>query len=499
MRPVAAGVSRQPFPKLAHRVAAVLRRQIVRGEIAADVPLPSETELMAQFEVSRETVREALSVLQAESLIRVKRGRGGGPVARRPDLSSAARYLSLLMHTRGVRHAEIQEAKLLLERPAAGLAAGEPPRGALEELTLLHAAESAAVDAPLEFVDTVAAFDEAVVAASGNDALSIFAGILREAYLGELYVRCTTPQDPTAAAVVRSHGRFLDAMRRADADAGARVWSEYLNGRAGDACGPRLNVVPLWRARSARAAVSGNSRRTASVALEMRVRLATGDLRPGDRLAPVPELAGEFGVSLPTMREALRVLESEGLLSIRAGSRSGPKIGTPTVETATGLAAILLECAGITMGDVWEARTLIEPAIMGVAAQRVVRSDVAKMRGLLEEARAMVHDSSAFLRQQVLFRLSALHATRNDALAVIFEIIRWIGSGSLDAISETEYVRPWESRVHRRIVEVYGRLVDAYDAGDGDLAARVWADHLAVTVPLVRTNLADRFIADLHG
>lgn len=497
--------ARDRSPKLAHRIAAVLRRQIVRGEIPADARLPSEVELMAAFEVSRETVREALSILASESLIRVKRGRGGGPVAQRPHVEAAARYVSLMLHSQGVRNWEVREAKELLERDAAGILAAEPPDGALERLERLHGSEREAVHSPLDFVDAVSAFDEAVLDLSGNPALSILAGTLGKAYVGTMYAVLAAGPDPARIAVqiTAHHAGFLDTVRRRDGAAGARAWSAYVSGggwlRDEEADAAALDVVPLWRAQAARARSAADSgRRTDSIALELRARLAAGELRAGDRLSPVPELAHQFGVSLPTMREVMRVLESEGLLLIRAGVRTGPVVQAASVQNATTMVAVLLECSGTTMGDVWETRTLVEPAIMAIAAQRIGDAGIEALRTAHADAEAVVHDMPGFLAQLARFRFTALEPAGNRALVVILEIIRWLASGSTDAITQTSSSMPWQTRANRRVVaHVYRGLLDAYEAHDGERAALVWANHLSVSVPLFRASLADRFISDL--
>ena len=65
-------------PKAADLVADHLRRQIIRGDLAADEPLPAEAELMQIYNVSRPTLREALRILEHDELIVVKRGRAAG-------------------------------------------------------------------------------------------------------------------------------------------------------------------------------------------------------------------------------------------------------------------------------------------------------------------------------------------------------------------------------------------------------------------------------------
>src|SRR5690606_27941135 len=83
-------------PKAAELVAGRIRSQIVRGELREGDALPTEGELMKEFGVSRPTLREALRVLEAESLISVHRGSRGGARVRVPQSNVAADYAGLL-------------------------------------------------------------------------------------------------------------------------------------------------------------------------------------------------------------------------------------------------------------------------------------------------------------------------------------------------------------------------------------------------------------------
>ncbi|MBN9593367.1 MAG: FadR family transcriptional regulator, partial [Alphaproteobacteria bacterium] len=71
-------------PKAAELIADVIRRQIVVGELKEGEPLPAEALLMAQFKVSRPTLREAFRILETDGLIQVRRVAGGGARARLP-------------------------------------------------------------------------------------------------------------------------------------------------------------------------------------------------------------------------------------------------------------------------------------------------------------------------------------------------------------------------------------------------------------------------------
>jgi DNA-binding FadR family transcriptional regulator len=65
------------------------------------------------------------------------------------------------------------------------------------------------------------------------------------------------------------------------------------------------------------------------IAQQLRAQIACGELRPGDSLPSESELLKDFGISRPTLREALRVLESETLIQLGRGSRSGATILAP--------------------------------------------------------------------------------------------------------------------------------------------------------------------------
>src|SRR5437588_12748997 len=83
-------------PKAAELVAAQRRREIVRGQLAEGAALPTESALVAQFGVSRPTLREAFRVLEAEALITVSRGARGGARVQVPKTEVAAGYAGLV-------------------------------------------------------------------------------------------------------------------------------------------------------------------------------------------------------------------------------------------------------------------------------------------------------------------------------------------------------------------------------------------------------------------
>jgi DNA-binding FadR family transcriptional regulator len=164
--------------KAYEQVAETLRDQVVGGELAPGARLPTETELAAGFGVSRATVREALRLLAAQSLIRTAKGATGGSYVTVPsagNLSASLRSgIGLLAEARDVSLEELLEARQLLEVPAARLAALRRRDDDLERLR--EAIPGRPLDlAAQEQFSYNSEFHSVVLHASGNVLLAIAA------------------------------------------------------------------------------------------------------------------------------------------------------------------------------------------------------------------------------------------------------------------------------------------------------------------------------------
>ncbi|WP_067650740.1 FadR/GntR family transcriptional regulator [Nocardia harenae] len=172
-------------PKTAELVAMRLRRDIVRGELLTGDVLPTEAELMTQFGISRPTLREAIRILEAESLLSSRRGTRGGAQVTGPDIAVAARYIGMILQMQGTTLADIQEARMLIEPICAGLLAERHTAKDLRDLRacveVLHriADHDATAPAPgAEYIEFVAQFHRLVVERAGNRSLAVQATVL---------------------------------------------------------------------------------------------------------------------------------------------------------------------------------------------------------------------------------------------------------------------------------------------------------------------------------
>lgn len=216
-------------PKMAERVAAVLRRMMVRGEIAEGTMLPPESELMERFGVSRPTLREAFRVLESESLITVERGARGGARVIRPQRQTLARYAGLILEYEGVTLKDVYHARAMVETPMVVELANTRRKAAittLEEI-LAQADEEEGESAVAAHTE----FHLAIARLSGNKTMQIISEMLY--HIIEKADRSLQPiRGPRAASAARraskTHQMVLDTIKSGDAAGAAEIWTRHL-------------------------------------------------------------------------------------------------------------------------------------------------------------------------------------------------------------------------------------------------------------------------------
>jgi DNA-binding FadR family transcriptional regulator len=213
------------------------------------------------------------------------------------------------------------------------------------------------------------------------------------------------------------------------------------------------------------------------VAGDLRDRILRGELHEGDALPQESELMARYGVSRPTLREALRILESESLVTIRPGARGGPRITLPDVGLAGRYVGLLLQLSGTTIGDLFVARTIIEPQLVRLLAEQPDRGEaVALLRAILEEERQLVDDPIRFNAAATRFHRTLIDQAGNQTLAVlagsVWHLIEHHTSSAANRNS---------GRVAHYDVEAlanHERLVDLVEVGASDDAERLWKRHM---------------------
>jgi DNA-binding FadR family transcriptional regulator len=156
------------------------------------------------------------------------------------------------------------------------------------------------------------------------------------------------------------------------------------------------------------------------IALEIRRYVEQNDLTPGDRIGTEQELAAEFGVSRPTLREALRLLASSHLIRVGRGRAGGIFVArTPNEGMTTGLSeaiATMLATESVSMSELLEARMFLEVPLAGLAARNAGPETVAQLEAAIADAEGNAPGSDAFNNADALFHRTLAEAAGNDLL-----------------------------------------------------------------------------------
>jgi GntR family transcriptional repressor for pyruvate dehydrogenase complex len=226
------------------------------------------------------------------------------------------------------------------------------------------------------------------------------------------------------------------------------------------------------------------------VAERIRESILLGELQDGERLPPLDTMLEQFGVSAPSMREALRVLEAEGLIVVQRGGIGGAIVRRPSPRTAAYTLALVLRSRGTDKADVSEAVTVLEPACARLCALRDDRAEavVPELRASNEAAAQLASsDGLAFNDAMLDFHRAVVRLSGNDTLAVVTRALGHISLADLrawvsDSDARGEYpdveVRTRELGRHEHITD----LIAAGDATGAEAAMRDHLDHRAQTV-----------------
>ncbi|MEX5633284.1 FadR/GntR family transcriptional regulator [Parafrankia sp. FMc2] len=216
------------------------------------------------------------------------------------------------------------------------------------------------------------------------------------------------------------------------------------------------------------------------IADEIRRLIVQGDLTEGDSLGREPELVERFAVSRPSMREALRILEAEGLISVRRGALGGVVVHRPDERMTARTAALLLQARGVPLMDVHNARSMIEPvAVRLVAGSRARRSAAAELRRLSADQLEAIEDPEAFGRANARFHARLVELAGNQTLSIVAEMLSEVLARAVTAVSRPDPTRDTEA-TRMRGLRSQARLAALVEAGDTAAAEKHWAEHMAV-------------------
>lgn len=217
------------------------------------------------------------------------------------------------------------------------------------------------------------------------------------------------------------------------------------------------------------------------VADHLRSRIILGELKDGDELPAEAIMMEEFPVSRPSFREALRILETEGLIRIRRGKRGGCVVQAPTPDSAAYHLGLLLQASRVPLIDLATARQLLEPICVAQAAARRDRKKIAgKLEKLIDESEPFVGRGAEFTESMLIFHRALITSCGNQTLEILVGTLERVWSQQEQlwaqrASDESSY--PDES-LQRAAIAAHRRIAKRIGDGDVEGATRAARTHL---------------------
>ena len=218
-------------PRASDILAERLREAILQGNLQVGSALPPERALVLESGLSRAAVREGLRILEAEGLLDIRPGRGGGSFVRRPGSDTVSRSLDLMIRGQSIRFQDLLAAREGIEPQAAFQAALNATPADIARLETETRRCEAVVGDLDAFLRANVDWHLAVVRASHNALFDAFMTSISPAVHAATEIENFNPEE-VRRLVIRAHARVFEAIREGDAAAAKRRMGRHVGAYA---------------------------------------------------------------------------------------------------------------------------------------------------------------------------------------------------------------------------------------------------------------------------
>src|SRR4051812_28105379 len=214
--------------------------------------------------------------------------------------------------------------------------------------------------------------------------------------------------------------------------------------------------------------------RAEAVARDLEAEILGGRLAPGDRIGTKDDLRHRFGVAVATVNEAVRLLETRGLIEARPGPGGGVFVAASSVRAALRRGNLEASWGAARIEDCLAVRNGLEPLVCHEAARHRTAEDVRDLRALVAEMERRADDARAYFELNWALHRRIARLGRNAPLHSIYLTL-------LDFIEDgTRELRRFDGAVD---VDTHRELVEGIAEGPGARLDAAIERHAALTVP----------------
>ncbi|MFT5041910.1 MAG: GntR family transcriptional repressor for pyruvate dehydrogenase complex [Hyphomicrobiaceae bacterium] len=193
-------------------------------------------------------------------------------------------------------------------------------------------------------------------------------------------------------------------------------------------------------------------------------------LRPGARLVSEHIMVEKFGVARATIREALRFLELQGALRIKAGPGGGPVVSVPGAGHLASVLSLHLQFTDASFSSVIDARRAIYPLLAYQAAENATRDDIATLQESIARMHTGVRDLDLFTEEARRFMSLVAAASGNRVLAVLVDALHRMSEAVGNA---------WDEKQRRLALANYEKVIREIEVGEAEQAREIMEKSLA--------------------
>lgn len=232
------------------------------------------------------------------------------------------------------------------------------------------------------------------------------------------------------------------------------------------------------------------------VANALRRQIVRGEIPEGSALPGETTLMEHFGISRPSLREALRILESEKLITVRRGAHGGARASRPTIAVAAKYLGLLMQMEGVTLADVFMARVAIEPIAVRMLANDPQRATaVRELRHLFKLEQLAGDDPKEHGLAAYRFHQRLVELAGNKTLALLWGTLQEVLAGEvLDSTT-----KPPTKEGLRRREQTVTKALDLIEAGEVDAAGDFWREEMIKVSERVIRRHGRKTVVDVLG
>jgi GntR family transcriptional regulator, transcriptional repressor for pyruvate dehydrogenase complex len=197
-----------------------------------------------------------------------------------------------------------------------------------------------------------------------------------------------------------------------------------------------------------------------------------GGLRPGDLLPPERTMLEKYETGRGTLREALRLLEFQGVIALKPGPRGGPVLLDPDASHLANTVVLLMQLKEAPFRTIVEVRSALEPMISSLAAERISDESLRDLGGTIEQMRKNLGDQHLFLDANKRFHDIIAWSSGNALFGYIVDSLLGIMDGTIIGI---DYPSPRRAAILKAHESIY-EAISARDEKEAEARMRKHID-----------------------